>query len=169
MVSRVTDIAVDSSIRTCAPSSAAPAAPGEQGSEAQPVERVAGAEQHRGQGARDRRAAGGDHADERELAGAGEDQERQRAGLRDRQPGGDRDRAEAHAVRPGGDADAEAVADDRRPLARVERGVGHPERLVAAHPDRTRLVVEVVEQHVVEQQAGERPQPMPAAIRAGPR
>ena len=72
----------------------------------------------------ERRAAGGDDADERELGGAGEDQQRQRAGLQDAEPGGDGDGAEGDAVGAGGEADREAVADDRAALLGAAQGVG---------------------------------------------
>ena len=98
----------------------APARPLQQRREPQAVERVAGAEQQGRQGPREGSAAGGEDADQGELRGAGEHQQRQGAGLRDREPRRHRDGAERDAVRTGGQAHAQAVADDRRALLRVQ-------------------------------------------------
>ena len=91
--------------------------PGQQGSEPQPVEGVAGAEQERGGSAGERVASRGDHADQGELGRAREHEQGQHAGLGHVESRGHGQRPERGAVGAGREPDAQAVADDR-PLFR---------------------------------------------------
>src|SRR5262249_30146319 len=88
-----------------------------------------------GAGRRYPSAAGAQRQDERELRTTGEHQQRQRDGLRDGQPGRDRQRTEGQAVRAGGRADRESVAQHRPPRAGTRaRPAG---RRFPAHPIRS--------------------------------